>query len=217
MELARTLKENPSPHKSSFFLKEFIDAHNNLGMLEMDLDNLDEACKILLEGLKICDDEEVIEDDDARSRLHHNLGSLYIELRSWDKARGHIERDILICKRIGHLQGEAKGYINLGELHYRVQKYDDAILCYQKALDIARSMEDEDALVDQINQNIKTVKEAAQVLEEIKKEEQKLKKLTRTMVIVKGTTDERRCLLQQNTSLDQLIEKSSMIFAWPKV
>ncbi|XXG69690.1 hypothetical protein AAC387_Pa06g2492 [Persea americana] len=216
MELARTLKENPLPHKPSLFLKEFIDAHNNLGMLEMDLDNLDEACKILLEGLKICDDEEVIEDDDARSRLHHNLGSLYIELRSWDKAREHIERDILICKRISHLQGEAKGYINLGELHYRAQKYDDAILCYQKALDIARSMEDEDALVDQTNQNIKTVKEAAQVLVEIKKEEQKLKKLKRTMVIVKGTADERRCLLQQNTSLDQLIEKSSMIFAWPK-
>lgn len=217
MKLARTLKENPACSKSSFFLKEFIDAHNNIGMLEMDLDNLEEAEKILLQGLKICDDEEVTENDDGRSRLNHNLGSLYIELRDWRKAREHIERDILICKKICHPQGEAKGFINLGELHYRVQKYDDATLCYQKALDIAKCMEDEDALVDQINQNINTVKEAAKVLEELKKDEQKLKKLMRTASDSHGTANERKCLLELNTCLDGLIEKSSMIFAWPKV
>nr|CAD1827295.1 unnamed protein product [Ananas comosus var. bracteatus] len=216
MKLARTLKENPACSKSSFFLKEFIDAHNNIGMLEMDLDNLEEAEKILLQGLKICDDEEVTENDDGRSRLNHNLGSLYIELRDWRKAREHIERDILICKKICHPQGEAKGFINLGELHYRVQKYDDATLCYQKALDIAKCMEDEDALVDQINQNINTVKEAAKVLEELKKDEQKLKKLMRTGSDSHGTANERKCLLELNTCLDGLIEKSSMIFAWPK-
>ncbi|KAG0494416.1 hypothetical protein HPP92_005410 [Vanilla planifolia] len=88
----------------------------------MDLDNLEEAEKTLLEGLKICDEEEVNVDDDGRSRLHHNLGSVYLELREWSKAREHIEKDVIICKRIGHAQGEAKGFINLGELHYRVQK-----------------------------------------------------------------------------------------------
>lgn len=216
MKFARTLKENPPCSKSSTFLKEFIDAHNNLGMLEMDLDNLDDAKKILLQGLKICDEEEVTENDDGRSRLNHNLGSLYIELREWGKARVHIEKDILICKKIAHLQGEAKGFINLAELHYRVQKYEEAILCYKKALDIAKRMEDEDALVDQITQNIKTVNEAAQVLEELKKEEQKLRKLTRATCDARGTSHERKCLLEQNVCLDTLIEKAGMIFAWPK-
>ena len=69
MKLAQTLKENPLNNKSSF-LKEYIDAHNNIGMLEMDLDNLDEALKFLAKGLEICDEEEVIEDDYGRSRLH---------------------------------------------------------------------------------------------------------------------------------------------------
>lgn len=216
MRLAQTLKENP-PSNISSFLKEFIDAHNNIGMLEMDLDNLEEAHKILMKGLKICDEEEVIDDDDGRSRLHHNLGRVYMELRKWDKAREHIEKDIVICKRIGHFQGEAKGYINLGELHYRVQKYEEANLCYQKALDLAKSMEDEDALVSQINENIKTVKEAKKVMAEMQKEEQNLKKLVRNMAAARGTSGERRCLLQQNASLDLLIEKSSMIFAWLKV
>ncbi|GMP25438.1 hypothetical protein CsSME_00002310 [Camellia sinensis var. sinensis] len=215
MNLAQSLKDNPPIGKPSF-LKEYIDAHNNIGMLEMDLDNLEQAQMILIKGLQICDEEEVIEDDDGRSRLHHNLGKVYMELRKWDKAREHIEKDIIICKRIGHCQGEAKGYINLGELHYRVQKCEDAILCYEKALKLAKSMEDEDALADQIGQNIETVREAMKVMDELKKEEQNLKKLIRNIPMVRGTANERKCLLQQNASLDCLIEKSSIIFAWLK-
>ncbi|GMY12399.1 protein TONSOKU isoform X1 [Fagus crenata] len=215
MKLAETLKANP-PVKDCRFLKEYVDAHNNIGMIEMDLDNLEEALKILNKGLEICDEEEVEENDDGRSRLHHNLGNVYMELRMWINAREHIEKDIVICKRIGHCQGEAKGYINLGELHYKVQKYEEALRCYQRALDLANSMEDEDALTRQIDQNIETVKEAIKVMDELKKEEQNLKKLTRDMVVARGTPRERKCLLHQNASIDCLIEKSRMIFAWLK-
>lgn len=216
MKLAQTLKENPPIHNCSF-LKEYIDAHNNIGMLEIDLDNFEEAQKILTRGLQICNEEEVMEDDDGRSRLHHNLGNVYMELRMWDKAREHIEKDILICKRIEHCQGEAKGYINLGELHNRVQKYDEALRCYQRALDLAKSMEDEDALVRQIDQNIKVVKEAINVMGDLKNKEQNFKKLTRDMSIARGTPRERKCLLQQNASLDNLIEKARMLSTWMKV
>ncbi|KAL6286684.1 hypothetical protein ACE6H2_011074 [Prunus campanulata] len=216
MKLAQIIKENP-PTKNCSFLKEYIDAHNNIGMLEFDLDNPEEARKILTRGLKICDEEEVMADDDGRSRLHHNLGNVYMELRMWDNAREHIEKDIMICKRIGHCQGEAKGYINLGELHYRIQKYEEALLCYQKARELAKSMEDEDALLRQIDQNIEIVNEAIKVMDGLKKEEQNLKKLTRDMAITRGTPRERKCLLQQNASLDCLIEKSRTIFAWLKL
>ncbi|XP_074592225.1 protein TONSOKU [Curcuma longa] len=216
MKLARSLKENPTCMKPGFFLKEFIDAHNNIGMLEMDLDNYEEAEKMLLQGLKICNEEEVGEYDDARSRLHHNLGYLYTELREWSNAREHIEKDILICKKIGHLQGEAKGFINLAELHHRVQKHGDAIRCYETALGTAKRLEDEDALVNQINRNIETVKKASKVLEELKKDEQKLKRLMRIICDVRGTANERKHLLEENTLLDGLIEKACMIFAWPK-
>ncbi|XP_048233146.1 protein TONSOKU isoform X2 [Ricinus communis] len=213
MKLAQNLKENP-PSASSSFLKEYIDAHNNIGMLEMDLDNLGEAEEVLTKGLQICEEEEVSEDDDGRSRLHHNLGNVYIERREWSKARDHIEKDIIICKRIGHCQGEAKGYINLGELHYRVQKYEEAIRCYHRALDLAKSMEDEDVLAKQINQNIETVKEAIKVLDELKKEEQHLKKLMRSTVNATDQSHEKKLFRKQHKLLDRLIEKSSMIFAW---
>ncbi|XP_022884500.1 protein TONSOKU [Olea europaea var. sylvestris] len=216
MKLAQFLKENPPLNKCSF-IKEYIDAHNNLGMLEMDLDNYNEAEKFLARGLQICDEEEVIENDDARSRLHHNLGNLYTELRRWGKAQEHISKDIIICKQIGHRQGEAKGYINLGELNYRNQKYNEAIFSYQKALDLAKSLEDEDVLADQIDTNIEIVREAMKVMDELKKEEQNLKKLERSTEMARGMAAERKCLLKQNASLDCLVEKSRMIFLWIKL
>ncbi|OMO98309.1 Leucine-rich repeat, ribonuclease inhibitor subtype [Corchorus olitorius] len=188
MNLAKILKENPPDSNS--FLKEYIDAHNNIGMLEMDLDNLDVALKFLTKGLKICDEEEVAEDDDGRSRLHHNLGNVYMELREFDKAHEHIQKDIIICKRIEHCQGEAKGYINLGEMHYRRQKYDKAICCYRTALNLAKSMEDEGALADQIDENIEIVNKAINVMDELIKEEQHLKKLVRNTIAAKGTPQE---------------------------
>ncbi|KAM0957343.1 hypothetical protein TB2_025096 [Malus domestica] len=215
MKLAQMIKENPPTNNS--FVEEYIDAHNNIGMLEFDLDNWEEARKVLTKGLEICDEEEVMEDDAGRSRLHHNLGNVYLKLRMWDNAREHIEKDIIIRKRIEHCQGEARGYINLGELHYLIQKYEEAIHCYQKALELAKSMEDEDALLRQIDQNIEMVEDARKVMDEPKKEEQNLKKLTRDMAIARGTPRERKCLLQQIASLDCLIEKSRMIFAWPKL
>ncbi|KAL5188547.1 Protein TONSOKU [Glycine soja] len=215
MDLAVKLKENP-PNSKSSFLKEYIDAHNNIGMLEMDLDNLHEARKILTRGLEICEEEEVAEFDDGRSRLHHNLGNVYMELRDWDKARKHIKTDIVICNRIGHVQGEAKGYINLGEVHYRTQKYEDASAYYLKALGLAKSLEDEDALVRQIEQNIKIVREAVKVMADIKKNEQSLKKLKRDIATARGTPNERKFLLQQNAVLERLVEKARMISAWEK-
>ncbi|CAL5019911.1 unnamed protein product [Urochloa decumbens] len=215
MKLARMLKEK-APSQKSDFLKELIDAHNNSGMVELELDNFERAENLLIEGLKICDDEEVDSYDDARTRLHHNLGNVYTELRIWNKARGHIEKDIAICKEIHHPQGEAKGYINLGELYYQSQKYENAKLCYNKALVIATGLEDEHALVEQINQNIETVTKAAEVLEDLKKDEQKLKKLVRDTSNACGTSKERKLLLEQHALLDNLIEKASMIFAWQK-
>ncbi|KAM6590602.1 hypothetical protein CsatA_013207 [Cannabis sativa] len=216
MDLAQVLKENP-PSNTCSFLTEYIDAHNNMGMLEMELDNFEEAQKILSEGLKICDEEEVTEHDAGRSRLHHNLGFVYMELREWDKARFHIEKDILICNSIEHCQGEAKGYINLGLLHFRNQKYDEALRCYKRARDLAKTMEDEDSLVDEIDQNIKSAKEATKIEKELINEEQNLKKLIRVLTTARGTPRERSCLLKQDTSLNCLIDKARLITSWSKL
>ncbi|XP_024026928.1 protein TONSOKU [Morus notabilis] len=216
MELAQTLKENP-PATNYSFVKEYIDSHNNMGMLEMELENFGEAEKFLTRGLQICEEEEVKEDDDSRTRLHHNLGFVYMELRKWDKAKGHMEKDVGICRRIGHRLGEAKGLMNLGVLYYKNHKYDEALKIYRIACNLAKQLEDEDLLVNEIDQNIESAKEAMIVMDEVKKEEQNLKKLTRDMSTAKGTPRERKCLLQLHAALDSLIEKATTINYWSKV
>ncbi|RRT60262.1 hypothetical protein B296_00045112 [Ensete ventricosum] len=104
---------------------------------------------------------------------------------------------------------------SIGEVYLRLNRLKEALV-YQVSPDMAKCMEDEDALVNQINQNIKTVKEAAKVLEELNKDERKLKKLMRSTSDARGTSNERKCLLEQNACLDGLIEKARIIFAWPK-
>lgn len=217
MELARVLKEKPPPGESSNFLEEYVNAHNNIGMLDLDLDNPDAARNILYKGLQICDEEEVREADTMRTRLHHNLGNVFLVLRKWDEAKKHIEMDIKICHKLNHVIGEAKGYINLAELHNKNLKYDDALLCYGKASSLAKSMQDENALVEQIDHNIKIVKKSIKVMEELRVEELVLMKLSAEMTDAKGTSEERKSMLQVHACLERLIEKSSMIFAWLKV
>lgn len=217
MVLAQDLKEKPPRGESCSFLEEYINAHNNIGMLDLDLDNPETACDILKRALQICDEEEVKEYDAVRSRLHHNLGNVFLVLRRWDEAKEHIEMDIRICNQINHTQGEAKGYVNLAELHNKTQKYKDALSCYRKASTLAKSMQDESALVEQIEQNIKIVKTAIEVMEELREEELRLKKFSAEMADAKGTVERRKSMLEVHACLERLIEKSSMVFAWPKV
>ena len=80
-----------------------------------------------------------------------------------------------------------------------------------------KSLEDEDALVWQIDENIKTADKAVKVMDELEKEEQNFKKFKKYLAAARASAHEHKHLLQQNASVDRLPEKSSMIFAWEKV
>lgn len=218
MDLARTLKEDAPSRNSSSFVKELVDAYNNMGLLKIYLEDYRQAERVLLDGLRICDEEEVGDNDEGRTRLHHNLGRIYIEKKEWEKAKEHVNTDIAICQNIPHPQGEANGLINLGLIHYKLQKYEDALLCYNKALRIAHDLEDEDALVQNIKINIQTTEEAKKIMNDLVQEEQHLKKLSRSVSTMIATTAERKyqLQLQQYKSLKQLIELAINIEAWPK-
>ncbi|KAH9316665.1 hypothetical protein KI387_025292, partial [Taxus chinensis] len=216
LELARTLKHNPPSRNSPSFVKELVDAYNNMGLLKIYLEDYIEAERVLQEGLRICDEEEVGDNDDGRTRLHHNLGRIYIEIKEWEKATAHVDIDIKICQNIPHPQGEANGLINLGLIHYKLQKYDDALLCYKRALRIANKLEDEDALVKSVKVNIESTEEALKIMGELVQEEQQLKKLARDARLAIGTASQRRHQIKLHKCLKRLIELAINIEAWPK-
>ena len=76
MDLARTLKEDGPSSNSSSFVKELVDVYNNMGLLKNYLEDYRQAEEVLFEGLKICDEEEVGDNDEGRTRLHHKFGRI---------------------------------------------------------------------------------------------------------------------------------------------
>ncbi|KAI5077372.1 hypothetical protein GOP47_0007196 [Adiantum capillus-veneris] len=214
MEIARTLKENPPSRDSPSFVKELVDAYNNMGLLMMVIDDHKQAISYFEQGLRICNDEELREDDDARSRLHHNLGRIYCERRDWEKSKHHTQTDISICQRLPHPQGEAKGFINLGEMHFKRQRYEEATRCFERALTVAQSLEDEDELVSTAQRNLDVVAEAEEKLLQLTVGEQQLKKLQRkrlveTKVRASHRTEEYKLLIE-------LIGLAEYLQAWEK-
>lgn len=78
-------------------------------------------------GCQVCDDEEIEPIAEVRSRIHHNLGKLYMRQKDKGRAKQHFTADIAICNRLGLLEEEGKGWTSLGDLHFREEEYEDAL------------------------------------------------------------------------------------------
>ncbi|XP_024518191.1 protein TONSOKU isoform X2 [Selaginella moellendorffii] len=180
------------------------DAHNNLGLMKMVFDDHREAEKYLYHALKICDDEEVAPNNEVRSRIHHNLGRLYTERRNWQYAKEHMQLDIMICKVVGNLQGEVKGLINLGDLSFKTQNYEDAMKIYKRALTIVGKLQDEDALAANVRENIQVVKDAEEIMQELSKGLLKLQKLQR----------DKRNVKKEYILLGKLVSQAETVCNW---
>jgi len=216
MDLANKLKANPVPGSSNFVV-ELVDAYNNLGTLKMITDEPLEARRLLMRGLKICDEEEVGQYDATRTRVHHNLGRLYAEKRQWNQAMVHILKDIEICRAIPHPQGEVKGLINLGDIHFKQRHYEDSMNCYNLALGIVRKLQDEDTLMKTVETNKEVVEAAIPKLAVFNEHSEKHKEMQRLVEAARGTASERNLCLQEFKFLKELIGKAYELQYWEEV
>ncbi|KAL2621571.1 hypothetical protein R1flu_001776 [Riccia fluitans] len=216
LDLAKRLRANPPSKELSptGFVKELADAYNNLGLLRTAVDDCVGAEKFYNLGLKICDDEELNENDDARSRLHHNLGQLYCELRQWEKARYHTDMDITICQRIPHAQGEAKGLVNQGILHLRALEFEKARMSFKRALVIAQSLEDETQLCQDIRANLDVLDEAEEKTKQIAVLMQQQKKLRRSIENAPSVLSSRNLMKQEMKLLFDILTEAYAIKSW---
>lgn len=216
MDLADKLKANPVPGSSNFVV-ELVDAYNNLGTLKMITDEPLEARRLLMRGLRICDEEEVGQHDATRTRVHHNLGRLYAEKRQWSQAMVHIMKDIEICRALPHAQGEVKGLVNLGDIHFKQRQYEDAMKCYNLALGIVRKLQDEDMLMKTVETNKAVVEAAIPRLAAFNEHLAKHKEMQRQVEAARGTASERNLCLQEYKFLKELIGKAYELQYWEEV
>eukprot|EP00850_Spirogloea_muscicola_P017313 SM000147S01132 [mRNA] locus=s147:230302:234791:- [translate_table: standard] len=176
--------------------KELVDAYANLGNLRVAMDDLNGARTCFQKGLQVCDSEEVA-DDESRSRIHHQLGLLYTRERKRDKALHHIREDIRICNKLNLREEEAKGYISVGDLHFKFQEYDSAIQSFRRAEEIVRQLQDEEKLLQQTLENLHAAEEARKEMQELQKLENELKRVVREAAPHIGTPQERSHELKQ--------------------
>lgn len=216
MELVKKLKASPPPGSSNFVV-ELVDAYNNLALLKMITDEPLEARRLLLRGLKICDEEEIGQNDAARTRVHHNLGRLYSENRQFRQAMLHVMKDIEICRALPHPQGEAKGLINLGEIHFKQRQYEDAMSCYNLAHNIVRKLQDEDMLLKNVETNKEVVQAAIPKLAVLNERLAKHKELQMQIDAARGTASERSLYLQEFKFLKELIGQAFELQYWEEV
>lgn len=214
MELVKKLKANPVPGYASTYIVELVDAYNNLGTMKMVTDEPLEARRLLLQGLRICDEEEVGQNDAARTRVHHNLGRLYAEKRQWAQAMSHVLKDIEICRALPHPQGEVKGLINLADIHFKQRQYIDAIRCYNLAHVIVRKLQDEDGLMKTVETNKEVVEAAIPKLKAFNLSLAKHKELQSQVDTARGTALERSLCLKEFKVLKELIGQAFELQYW---
>ena len=217
MELVKKLKANPPPGSTTNFAVELVDAYNNLGMLKMITDEPVEARRLLQLGLKICDEEEIPLYDATRTRVHHNLGRLYAEKRQWKQAMMHVLKDVEICRALPHRQGEVKGLINLGEIHFKQRQYEDAINCYNLAHNIVRNLQDEDILMKHVESNKEVAMAAVPKLAVFNERSAKHKEIQMQVDAARGTASERNLCLQEFKILKELIGQAFELQYWEEV
>eukprot|EP00850_Spirogloea_muscicola_P007573 SM000038S14386 [mRNA] locus=s38:783734:788110:+ [translate_table: standard] len=193
--------------------KELVDAYANLGNLRVAMDDLNGARTCFQKGLQVCDSEEVA-DDESRSRIHHQLGLLYTRERKRDKALHHIREDIRICNKLNLREEEAKGYISVGDLHFKFQEYDSAIQSFRRAEEIVRQLQDEEKLLQQALENLHAAEEARKEMQELQKLENELKRVVREAAPHIGTLQERSRELKQLKLLSELLTRSEALCAW---
>uniref|UniRef100_A0A3Q3DPK9 Uncharacterized protein n=1 Tax=Hippocampus comes TaxID=109280 RepID=A0A3Q3DPK9_HIPCM len=80
------------------------------------------------------------EDLQVLSAIYSQLGNAYFHLHDYAKALEFHRHDLTLTRTIGDLLGEAKASGNLGNTLKVLGRFDEAMVCCQRHLEIARDI-----------------------------------------------------------------------------
>lgn len=82
------------------------------------------------------------EDLKTLSAIYSQLGNAYFYLKEYARALDYHRHDLLLARTIGDRMGEAKASGNLGNTLKVLGRFDEAVVCCQRHLDIAQEQGD---------------------------------------------------------------------------
>ena len=125
-----------SEYRSLGFSKDACGALNNLGLLFITQERWEEAERVLLEGVQIC---EVNSDALSRTQLDINLAGLWVKRGEFVRAHGAVKKalDAAAESGDGYAIGEATRL--LGVIARETNNYEEAEIQFQRADEVARA------------------------------------------------------------------------------
>jgi tetratricopeptide (TPR) repeat protein len=89
---------------------------------------------------------EQIDSDHGRAHTENHLGILYTWQGSWDNAQSHLVRACTIWQRMDDTYGLMNGYNNLGRLFNEMDRFEEALIYLEMAMQYARKAGVESAM-----------------------------------------------------------------------
>ncbi|NNJ08723.1 AAA family ATPase [Chloroflexales bacterium ZM16-3] len=114
----------------------------DMGLVLRRLGEYDQALEICQVGLaKIRNDRRSAEDERIEADLQQQIGTIHGMRGQYDQARFHFENALAAQEAIDDLFGCSKSHNNLGYLAQLQSDYERAIMCYERAEDLARKVQ----------------------------------------------------------------------------
>ena len=105
-----------------------------------DMNDLKTALFYLDQALKIA---EVFDDKgDGTSNLFTSIGSIYFDMKQYDKSREYYTKAYELTKKTGDNKGLAYSLYNLGRVYFETGKHETAFKYHQRAADIFNKIND---------------------------------------------------------------------------
>ncbi|MDQ6612693.1 MAG: tetratricopeptide repeat protein, partial [Gemmatimonadota bacterium] len=125
-----------SEYRSLGFTKDACGALNNLGLLFITQERWDEAEKVLLEGVQIC---EVNSDSLSRTQLDINLAGLWVKRGEFVRAHGAVQKALEAAAESGDGYAIGEATRLLGVIARETNNFEEAEAQFARADDVARA------------------------------------------------------------------------------
>jgi tetratricopeptide (TPR) repeat protein len=127
----KLLSENLRKKDSESLKQHLASALNNLGFIQAEMGEVDQALDLFKRSLKI---RKEIGDEDGMSTNYNNIGGAYEGVGEIEKALKYYHKSLAIRKKLGNKVGVATMYNNIGAVLYQQGEIEASLEYHHKSL-----------------------------------------------------------------------------------
>ena len=144
-------------------------SYNKIGLTHQYAGNFDQAIDNFKKGLIVFESfEATARSETLRNRMLGNLGEVYLQIGNLEKALEFLKSSAFLSRANQDIELESEYIGTLARTHLKLENYQAADTCFQRAVDLIKEIEDYPALIHILN----NYQELKVILGELEKAEQ---------------------------------------------